>query len=377
MLKVRGFRFVLILTLVVLLAACAGPVAVPMPTAMPTAAPTAASKPAGFSLTDALGRTVTFDKAPQRIAVVGRSVILLADAVYAFPNVSPRIVALSKANQGLGDFISVIDPAYKGKTILEVETSAEAVAATKPDAVILKSMMADKLGKPLEGLGIKVIYLDLETPDQYQRDLATLGQLFQDQARAKQVTAFYQEHVDRITKAVADVKEDQKPRALLLYYNDRDGKVAFNVAPKTYIQTLMVQIAGGRPAWKDAQLGQGWTVVNFEQIATWDADQIYIVAYTQSAGDVVEQLKADPQWQALRATKQNKLYAFPADYYSWDQADSRWILGLTWLAAKMHPDLFSDLDMEKEITTFYGELYRLDETAYQKNVKPVLKGDLP
>jgi len=78
----------------------------------------------------------------------------------------------------------------------------------------------------------------------------------------------------------------------------------------------------------------------------------------------------------LRATKQNKLYAFPADYYSWDQADTRWILGLTWLATKMNPDRFPGFDMEKEIRTFYSELYKLDDASYQKNIQPVLKGDL-
>jgi iron complex transport system substrate-binding protein len=101
------------------------------------------------------------------------------------------------------------------------------------------------------------------------------------------------------------------------------------------------------------------------------------VAYNKNSSDVVKQLEADPQWQALRATRQNKLYAFPADYYSWDQADPRWILGFMWLASKMNPERFSGLDMEKEIKTFYSELYKLDDTTYQKHIKPVLKGDLP
>jgi len=197
------FRVILALMLVAVLTACAAP------------APTATYKPSGFTVTDALGRQVSFDRPPQRIALVGRAVIMLADAVYLFPGASSRIVALSKTNQGLGDFIAAIDPTYKDKMILEVETGVEPVVATKPDAVILKTMMADKLGKPLESLGLKVIYLDLETPDQFKRDLATLGQFFQDKARAEQIAAYYQDRADRITKALADLEEDQKPRALM------------------------------------------------------------------------------------------------------------------------------------------------------------------
>lgn len=355
-------RFVLLILLVALvLTACAAP----------AASPTLAS----FTVTDALGRAVTFARPPQRIALAGRGLIIVADAVYLFPAAPDRVVALGKYTQGK-DFIPVVDPGYAGKTKLEVEVGPEQVAAVKPDVVLLKSYMADKLGKPLEALGIPVVYLDFETPEQYERDLVTLGQIFQDEARARQVMAFYQQRIERVTKALADLNESDKPRVLLLYYTDKDGAVAFNVPPLGWIQTWMTRTAGGRPVWQDAQLGQGWTKVNFEQIAAWDADQIFVVAYTTSAAQVVRQLESDPQWQALRAVKQGKLYAFPADYYSWDQPDTRWILGLTWLAARLHPDRFATLDMEQEIRSFYQEMYRLDDAAFQKYIQPYLPGDL-
>jgi iron complex transport system substrate-binding protein len=144
-----------------------------------------------------------------------------------------------------------------------------------------------------------------------------------------------------------------------------------------WIQTLMAGMAGGRPVWKDAQLGNGWTKVNLEQIAVWDADRIFVVSYTGSAADVVRQMQTDPQWQAFRAVKQGKVYAFPSDYHSWDQSDTRWMLGLSWLACKMHPALFPGLDMDKEVIDFYRELYGMDEVAFRTKIRPVLKGDLP
>ena len=359
-------RFVsLCLSIVLILAACA------VPAAPPPATPTTA-----ITLTDALGRTVTLPRAPQRIALAGRAVTLVADAVYLFPAAPARVVTLAKNTQGK-DFSPVIDPNYESKLKLETQVGPEQVAAAKPDVVVLKSYMADTLGKPLESLNIPVVYVDFETPEQYQRDLTTLGLVFGDPARAEQLIAFYQKRVERVSKAMAGLSEDQKPRVLLLYYNDRDGQVAFNVPPMGWIQTWMTQAAGGRPAWKDAQLGQGWTKVNLEQIAVWDADQVYIVVYTGNVSDVVKRLKADPQWQALRAVKQGKLYAFPADYVSWDQSDTRWILGLTWLASKLHPDRLAGLNVQQEIRTFYEEMYNLDDTAFQKYIQPNLTGDLP
>ncbi len=88
---------------------------------------------------------------------------------------------------------------------------------------------------------------------------------------------------------------------------------------------------------------------------------------------VLEKLQADPNWQALRAVKDGKLYAFPGDLYLWDQPDPRWILGLTWLAGKLHPDRFPGLDMTAEAKTFYQTLYGLDADFVEQNIIPPSK----
>jgi len=340
--------------------------------------PNQAATTAGpITVTDALERRVTLPQPPQRVVLAGKSLFMVADAIYAFPEAAKRVAAIGSTAQGKLDWIPVADPNYKDKTILQTDAGPEQIAAVKPDAVILKSTNAEKLGKPLETLGIPVIYLDFETPEQYQRDLATLGQLFGNTARAQELATFFKTQTERVTQATSKLPDAKKPKVLLMYYTDRDGAVAFNVPPMAWMQTMLVQMAGGQPAWKDAQLGNGWTKVNLEQIAAWDADQIYIIAYFNNVNDVIKTLKADPQWQKMRAVKESKLYAFPGDYYSWDQPDPRWILGLTWLAGKIQPGLLPGLDMDKETRMFYSTLYNLNDAGYNQHVKPNLVGDLP
>jgi len=302
---------------------------------------------------------------------------MIADAIYTFPEASQRIVAIGSTKQGTGDFIPLLDSAYGEKTILESDAGAEQIAVVQPDLVILKSSMAETLGATLDEVKIPVVYIDFETPEQYERDLATLGQIFQNEGRAKEVAAFYKARAERVSQALAGLKEDQKPRALILYYSDKDGEVAFNVPPLTWMQTLMVQIAGGAPVWADTNPGKGWTKVSLEQVAAWDPDQIFIVSYFKPAAEVIAGLKADPQWQELRAMKDGKVYGFAKDQYSWDQPDTRWALGLLWLAGKLHPDLFPDLDIQKEAQVFYQELYGMDEAAFQRDIVPTFSGDLP
>jgi iron complex transport system substrate-binding protein len=331
----------------------------------------------GITVTDALGRTVSFSRPPVRIVVANKAVIMIADALYLFPEASSRIVAIGNTAQGKLDFIPAIDPAYAAKMILDGQAGPEQIAAARPDAVILKSSIAQSLGKSIEALGVPVVYLGLETPQQYERELMTLGTLLGNEGRARELVAAYRRRTEQVSAAVGGLGVEARPRVLLLYHTSQGGTAAFNVPPLGWMQTMLVEMAGGRPAWRDAPLGQGWTKVSIEQIAAWDADRICVISYVDSPVEVVERLRADPQWQGLRAVKQGRLHAFPTDYYSWDQPDTRWILGLTWLAATLHPDLFPGLDMLREVRSFYGELYRMDDAAFRAGVQPFLTGIQP
>ncbi len=49
---------------------------------------------------------------------------------------------------------------------------------------------------------------------------------------------------------------------------------------------------------------------------------------------------------------------------------------MTWAATKIHPDLFSDVDMMQEVYDFYGELYGMDKAVVDEHIVPELKGDI-
>lgn len=344
-------------------------------TACSPAAPSVSSTPAVFTITDSTGRTVTLPAPPQRIVITGKALIMIADAAYTFPEAPARIAALGNAGQGTSNFIALIDPDYADKATIQQDAGAEQIAALHPDLVILKSYLGETVGAPIEALGIPVIYVDFETPEQYTRDLGILGQVFQNEARAQEVAAFYQSRAAQIQAAVGDVAV--KPKVLLLYYTDRDGSVAFNVPPRAWMQTRLVEIAGGIPVWADANPGKGWAQVTLEQVAAWDADDIFVISYVKNSSEVAAGLKSDPQWQALRAVQAGRLYAFPGDLYSWDQPDTRWILGLTWLAARLHPERFPQMDIVAEAQQFYQALYGLDQAFFDQNIRPTFRGDLP
>jgi iron complex transport system substrate-binding protein len=350
-----------------LLAGCASPA---------TPEPATAADPSGsITVTDALGRAVTLAQPPQRIVVAGKANFMLNDAIYLFPEAPARVIALTKAQQNTDAFVALLDPDYAQKFRFTLSASAEEIAAVHPDLVILKGYMAESLGTPLEQLSIPVVYLDFETPEQYERDLGTLGQLFNDTARAGEVWGYFETQLDRVATAVEGLSETDKPRVLVLQYTDKGGEIAFQAPPESWIQTQMVELSGGAPVWKEASPG-GWAVVNFEQIAAWNPDQIFVINYFGNVDEVVAGLMSDPRWQQLAAVQAHQVYAFPKEYYSWDQPDTRWGLGLLWLAGRIHPERFPDLDMRAEIDRFYGKLYGMDAATVAANVIPRLEGDV-
>jgi iron complex transport system substrate-binding protein len=66
---------------------------------------------------------------------------------------------------------------------------------------------------------------------------------------------------------------------------------------------------------------------------------------------------------------------FPSDFYGWDAPDTRWILGLTWLAATLHPGRFKGYSTQDEVYRFYEGLYGLDRETIRTKILPLVKTD--
>lgn len=329
-----------------------------------------------LAVTDALGREVELDGPPPRITIAGRAGLLITDALYLFPVGRERLVALEERGQDIKPFLAVVDPDWEEKVMLD-NAGAEQIAPTNPDVVIAKSAMEETLGAPLAALGIPIVYVDFETPETYQRDLAMLGEVLGDPDRAAEVAGFYRERLDRIAEATAGLAEGDRPSVLVIEHSVEEGAVAFSVPPAGWLQTTMVELAGGEPVWAEAAEGGGWMVVGLEQIAAWNPDQIYLVDYDGDSDGVVDELAADPNWQALSAVQSGNFYGFPGDFVSWDQPDPRWILGLTWLFTKVQPGLAADVDVMAAMRAFFEEMYSLDPATIESAVIPKLFGDLP
>ena len=329
-------------------------------------------------VTDALERVVHFDQPPRRIAIAGKASFMIENAIHLFPEAREKGVDFLGGRFAqraeAGDFLALVAPGHAAAATLGGEAGVEQIAATRPDVVLMKNS-GRRAGDALDGAGLPVVFLDFETPAQYERDLAILGQVLDATNRAGELVAYYRGVQAAVRAQTAGLDATAKPRTLLIQYAARSGTVAFSVPPPDWIQTEMVERAGGIPVWKDAAQPGGWTVVHLEQIAAWDPDVVLVVNYRAPAAQTVETLLGDPSWQALRAARTRRIYAVPGDYCSWDQPDPRWGLGLLWMATRLQPDRFAAVDLQKEILRFYA-LYGLDESAVRAHILPLIHEDL-
>jgi len=337
----------------------------------------AGNKP--LEVRDAAGRIVKFARLPQRIVVIGRIPFMTLHLLYAFPEGRQRLVASErKGSATASDFLPLVDPAFARKPVLAPGPNIEEIAGFNPDLVLLKGTTIDKVSESLGKIGIQTFYLALETPDQFLQDVANLGLILGNARRGEEIQNFYKLRLERLRKGLAGVSDSRKPRVLLVEYSNRGNKVAVQVPSKSWMQTLQVQIAGGNPVWLEAVQGtEGYSIVNFEQIARWNPEKIFVVVwYLLDPPQIIRGMKADPQWSALQAVAKDQVYAFPTDIFGWDTADVRWILGVEWLATRMHPDRFKDIDLRSEVLMLFGELFGMSRSAIESGILPQVKLDV-
>jgi iron complex transport system substrate-binding protein len=310
-------------------------------------------------------------QAPSRVVLGGKAVLMVADLVYAFPEARPAVAAVAGTDQGLGAFLGDVDPGFAGLPSLDRAAGPEAYAALKPDLVILKSAMKKSLGAQLGALGLRALYLDLESPDDYIRDIGELGAAFGAGDRAKLLAEYYR---DVLRRAAAPAKAGPKPRVLVIQASLAGGG-AFDVPPKSWIQSTMVGLAGGEAVWLEANPGEGWGRVGYEQIAAWNPDVLIVIDYRDGVDKTVAALKKESRFASLACVGSGRILGFPQDWYSWDQPDTRWGLGLLWMAKALRPADYSGMSMIDEARSFYREFYGFDESAFDAKVLPRLKGD--
>lgn len=177
--------------------------------------------------------------------------------------------------------------------------------------------------------------------------------------RAQEYTAYFDEKLKMVTERTSSLSEEEKPS---VYYAGIDLLTTYGNQSDLL---EVIEAAGGRPVTKELKAGNH-TSVNYEQLASWNPEYIFIdhggMNERQTVEEILEGAEKNRRYQSISAVKNKKMYLVPSGTFYWDMGIQK-ILLIEYMAGILHPDLFADLDMAGEIRDFYSRFFSYDLTA--------------
>ncbi len=177
--------------------------------------------------------------------------------------------------------------------------------------------------------------------------------------RADLFTQFFDRKLQKITEKTSLLTEEEKPS---VYYAGVDLLTTYGNQSDL---VEAIEAAGGIPVMKELNAGNH-TAINYEQLASWNPDYIFIdhggMNDRQTVEEILEGTEKNRRYQSISAVKNQQMYLVPSGTFYWDMGIQK-ILLIEYMAEILHPDLFPDLDMKQELTEFYSIFFSYDLSA--------------
>lgn len=304
-------------------------------------------------LTDGLGRKIELSKPAEKVltnytvpvhmifTLGGQDTLIGADGG-SLKN--PLISSMKPGSQKLPDF--------KNKNTFNIEQAI----ALNPDLVLINAK-SKKLIDDAEKHNLKVFAVNAESIDQLQSTMKNLGMALGKEDKADEFIKYYTQKIDFVKNKVKTVDQKNRPKVYIA------GSDMFSTAGKDMFQNSMVELCGGTNV--SSSLNGGWVKISLEQLLQWNPD---VIVLTQYCGVKPEDVLNNPNLKNLNAVKNKKVYLFPSKISSWDMPCPQTILGILWLSKKINPEVFKDVNLQKEADDFYKQFYNSSFTKFGETI---------
>ncbi|MCE0494497.1 ABC transporter substrate-binding protein [Vibrio salinus] len=322
------------------------------------------------TVTDILGRNVTFD-APAKRVVVGfyPEDYMAIGTETAYDHVVGMSKTIWKARTKNWDLYVKHRPSLKDiPDTGSVDTntfSVEKVISMNPDVVMLADWQYKALTseiKRLEQAGIAVIVVDYnaQTVEKHVKSTQIIGVITGQEERAAKIAGEYQQNADRISQRLAKANLP-KPKIYTEYGAAGVSEKGFTFGKNMW--GAIATMAGGNNI-ADPYV-EWWGKLNPEMIIAANPDVIVITGYESGSADDAMLMGQDIDenlakqrlagfmkrtgWSSINAVKNQRIYGA---YHG----ACRTILDgamLQFYAKAMYPELFKDLEPEKAYLEFY------------------------
>lgn len=320
------------------------------------------------SVTDQLGRHVTLPDHIQRIVVLQHQTLNLLVQLDAAPQIVGVLASWPKQlGPGFARLMPGIAQLPTPGDLTQV--NVESLLALRPQVVFVANYAPAAMIQQIEQAGIPVVAISLRADAQGERDkmnptlhdeeqsynqglkqgIRLIGEVTGHQAQAEALIDYTFRQRAKFNAAVADIPEDQRVRVYIAnpdLYTYGAGKYT----------GLMLRHAGAVNV--AAASIKGARQVALEQVLAWDPQVILVQSRFPQ---VVQQILHDPQWQAIDAVKHRRVWLMPEYAKAWGYPMPEALaVGELWIAHKLYPQRYRQVDINAEAQRYYQRFYRTD-----------------
>ncbi|HBA5153153.1 TPA: ABC transporter substrate-binding protein [Escherichia coli] len=320
------------------------------------------------TFTDQIGREVKVPDKVDRIVVLQHQTLNLLVQM----NATDKIVGvMSNWKQQLGSNYARLAPELSNKASLGdlTHVDAEKLVALHPQVVFVTNYAPQEMVDKISSLGIPAVAISLRHDDEGERN--KLNPVMADEEQAY-VKGLYEgimligniinkpEEAKALIKATENGCRMVSNRLQLLPEEQRVRAYMANPELTTYgsgkYTGLMMKHAGAVNV--AASTIKGFKQVSIEQVIEWNPQVIFVQNRYPA---VVNEIQSSPQWQVIDAVKNHRVYLMPEYAKAWGYPMPEAMgIGELWMAKKLYPDKFNDVDMHKIVNDWYRTFYRTD-----------------
>lgn len=310
------------------------------------------------TITDMDGKTVTI---PKDIKKVGATIGAVNQIILMLG--SPEKVVATIPSMKKNPWYSKIYPKIADTaTPFDTKPNVEEVIAAKPD-VIFSHVGNAATAESMKETNIPVITLNISSPENLKKSVTMIGQVLgtKEEKKAKEFCDYYDNSVKKIENKTKSLSADKKVKVFLAGAAVGGG-MPLSTEGKDSIVTSWIEQAGGiNVAAEGGVVGIG-KKVSMEDVIKWNPDVIIT-----TTNDAKKQILENSQWKDINAIKNSKVYVNPQGVYLWSVRSGEAALQPLWTAKTIHPDIFEDIDMNKETKNFYKTFYNYNLTDDEVN----------
>lgn len=243
----------------------------------------------------------------------------------------------------------------------------EALLELEPDVVFYNAASAPQgdmiRNAGLAAVGISPTKWDYDILETYDQWIAILSQIFPDSDISEEIAAYSKEVYDNIQKAVGGIEESEKKKILFLFkYDD----VQMITSGKSFFGQFWCESVGGINVAEEVKADNSNAVINMEQVYEWNPDIIFITNFTPTQPeDLYNNSIAGDDWSSINAVKNNEVYKLPLGTYRSYTPSTDTPVVLLWMAQKVYPELFTEVDIIAEVKEYYSVHYGITLTDNQ------------